>query len=146
MSKAMTRSIYSEQNKKLIRIHLSKVYLVIISYIKPSHTANNVSHFSFMGLILLRRRVFLGAAMGSFRALFVALLVTAVAFDKGFVDAKFSKSMYFNWGASHSSILGNGDDLELVLDSTSGKYDLLMFLHITLCLAIIICPKYFIIF
>ncbi|RVW96245.1 putative xyloglucan endotransglucosylase/hydrolase protein 26 [Vitis vinifera] len=59
--------------------------------------------------------------MGSFQVLFVALLVTAVAFEQSFVDANFSKSMYFNWGASHSSILGNGDDLQLVLDSTSGS-------------------------
>ncbi|GKC16046.1 probable xyloglucan endotransglucosylase/hydrolase protein 26 [Tanacetum coccineum] len=30
-------------------------------------------------------------------------------------------SMYFNWGAQHSSILGKGDDLRLVLDQTSGS-------------------------
>ncbi|XP_076909436.1 putative xyloglucan endotransglucosylase/hydrolase protein 26 [Bidens hawaiensis] len=37
------------------------------------------------------------------------------------VNANFPKSMYFNWGAHHSSILGNGDDLRLVLDQTSGS-------------------------
>ncbi|KAI3775535.1 hypothetical protein L1987_50114 [Smallanthus sonchifolius] len=37
------------------------------------------------------------------------------------VHANFPKSMYFNWGAHHSSILGNGDDLRLVLDQTSGS-------------------------
>lgn len=74
----------------------------------------------------------LGAAMGSFQVLFVALLVTAVAFEQSFVDANFSKSMYFNWGASHSSILGNGDDLQLVLDSTSGKYKKLVSSHYAL--------------
>jgi xyloglucan:xyloglucosyl transferase len=29
--------------------------------------------------------------------------------------------MYFYWGAHHSAILGNGDDLQLVLDQTSGN-------------------------
>ena len=72
--------------------------------------------------------MFCGVAMGSFQVLFVGLLVTALAFDLSFVDANFSKSMYFNWGAHHSSILGNGDDLELVLDPTSGKYNLITFL------------------
>ncbi|KAM7515413.1 hypothetical protein LguiA_004996 [Lonicera macranthoides] len=36
------------------------------------------------------------------------------------VECKFSKSMYFNWGGQHSSFLGNGDDVQLVLDRTSG--------------------------
>ena len=36
------------------------------------------------------------------------------------VDAKFSKSMYITWGHQHTSIQGNGDDLQLVLDQTSG--------------------------
>ncbi|KAK9148692.1 hypothetical protein Scep_007449 [Stephania cephalantha] len=29
--------------------------------------------------------------------------------------------MYFNWGAQHSSIVGDGDELHLVLDQTSGS-------------------------
>ncbi|KAM7519390.1 hypothetical protein LguiB_018352 [Lonicera macranthoides] len=38
----------------------------------------------------------------------------------GLVECKFSKSMYFNWGGQHSSFLGNGDEVQLVLDRTSG--------------------------
>ncbi|KAK9142664.1 hypothetical protein Syun_012064 [Stephania yunnanensis] len=44
-----------------------------------------------------------------------------VAFGQPIVDAKFSNSMYFNWGAQHSSIVGDGDELHLVLDQTSGS-------------------------
>ncbi|PWA16219.1 xyloglucan endotransglucosylase/hydrolase 26 [Artemisia annua] len=59
--------------------------------------------------------------MASSWALFMAVFVFAVAFRSCVVDAKFSKSMYFNWGAQHSSISGNGDDVQLVLDQTSGS-------------------------
>ncbi|XP_059638173.1 probable xyloglucan endotransglucosylase/hydrolase protein 26 [Cornus florida] len=59
--------------------------------------------------------------MGSVQALFIALCILAIAFHSSSVEAKFSKSMYFTWGAQHSSIIGNGDDLQLVLDPTSGS-------------------------
>ncbi|KAJ0881686.1 putative xyloglucan:xyloglucosyl transferase [Helianthus annuus] len=55
------------------------------------------------------------------RAMFIAAFVFAIAFQSSTVHANFRKSMYFNWGANHSSILGNGDDLRLVLDQTSGS-------------------------
>ncbi|GKE95650.1 probable xyloglucan endotransglucosylase/hydrolase protein 26, partial [Tanacetum coccineum] len=38
------------------------------------------------------------------------------ALRSSMVNANFPKSMYFNWGAQHSSILGKGGDLRLVLD------------------------------
>jgi len=59
--------------------------------------------------------------MGNFQAIVIALFILATTFHSHVVDGKFSKSMYFNWGAHHSSILGNGDDLQLVLDKTSGS-------------------------
>ncbi|KAJ6914083.1 xyloglucan endotransglucosylase/hydrolase protein 26 [Populus alba x Populus x berolinensis] len=59
--------------------------------------------------------------MSSLRTLLAALFIFAVAFDPSAVNAKFSNSMYFYWGAHHSAILGNGDDLQLVLDQTSGS-------------------------
>nr|GFA27633.1 probable xyloglucan endotransglucosylase/hydrolase protein 26 [Tanacetum cinerariifolium] len=57
--------------------------------------------------------------MAGSRALFMVVFVCAVAFHSSMVNANFPKSMYFNWGAQHSSILGKGDDLRLVLDQTS---------------------------
>ncbi|GKC30949.1 hypothetical protein Tco_1038243, partial [Tanacetum coccineum] len=59
--------------------------------------------------------------MAGSRALFMVVFMLAVAFDSFMVNANFLKSMYFNWGAQHSSILGKGDDLRLVLDQTSGS-------------------------
>ncbi|GJW64563.1 probable xyloglucan endotransglucosylase/hydrolase protein 26 [Tanacetum coccineum] len=53
--------------------------------------------------------------------MFMAVFVFALAFHSSVVDAKFSKSMYFNWGAHHSSISSDGEDVRLVLDQTSGK-------------------------
>lgn len=58
--------------------------------------------------------------MATFQALIVALFISAAAFQSGVVHATFSKSMYINWGAQHSSI--NGEDLQLVLDTTSGMH------------------------
>ncbi|KAK9269126.1 hypothetical protein L1049_000895 [Liquidambar formosana] len=57
--------------------------------------------------------------MGILQALLVALFIAAIAFDQSFVDASISKSMYVNWGAQHTAI--SGDDLQLVLDQTSGS-------------------------
>nr|XP_043626379.1 probable xyloglucan endotransglucosylase/hydrolase protein 26 [Erigeron canadensis] len=58
--------------------------------------------------------------MASFRALVMAVLVFLVVFCFSMVNANFPQNMYFNWGAQHSSIPGNGDDIQLVLDQTSG--------------------------
>ncbi|KAF8393403.1 hypothetical protein HHK36_021647 [Tetracentron sinense] len=59
--------------------------------------------------------------MGNLQALFIALMISVLAFDKSLVEANFYDSMYFNWGAHHSAILGNGDNLQLVLDKTAGS-------------------------
>ncbi|GJV41708.1 probable xyloglucan endotransglucosylase/hydrolase protein 26 [Tanacetum coccineum] len=59
--------------------------------------------------------------MATSRALVMVVFMLAVAFHSSEVNATFPKSMYFNWGAQHSSILGKGDDLRLVLDQTSGS-------------------------
>lgn len=60
--------------------------------------------------------------MAGSRAMVMVVFVITIAFHSSMVNANFPKSMYFNWGAQHSSILGNGDDLRLVLDQTSGIY------------------------
>ncbi|CAL5438337.1 unnamed protein product [Camellia sinensis] len=70
---------------------------------------------------LHRREFFIGVKMASSRALFIALFISAIAFYLASVDANFPKSMYFNWGAHHSSMTNNGNDLQLVLDRTSGS-------------------------
>ncbi|KAF5202901.1 Xyloglucan endotransglucosylase/hydrolase [Thalictrum thalictroides] len=61
--------------------------------------------------------------MEKLQALFLALIVSLVAStcDNCFVDAKFSKSMYISWGAQHSYISSDGENLQLVLDQTSGS-------------------------
>ncbi|MBA0661665.1 hypothetical protein Goklo_005939 [Gossypium klotzschianum] len=59
--------------------------------------------------------------MPSLKALLLALFIIAVVVDQRFVEANFPKSMYINWGAHHSSFAGNGEDLQLVLDQTSGS-------------------------
>lgn len=43
-----------------------------------------------------------------------------IAFYQSSVNAKFSKSMYITWGQQHAAIQGNGEDVQLVLDQTSG--------------------------
>ncbi|KAM6583217.1 hypothetical protein CsatB_010219 [Cannabis sativa] len=53
------------------------------------------------------------------RVMFIALCL--FAFDQVLVDAKISRSMYINWGQQHASISGDGEDLQLVLDQTSGS-------------------------
>ncbi|XP_044463347.1 probable xyloglucan endotransglucosylase/hydrolase protein 26 [Mangifera indica] len=59
--------------------------------------------------------------MASLQALFFVLFLTAIAFQQVLVDATIYKSMYITWGAHQSAILGNGDDLQLVLDQSSGS-------------------------
>ena len=52
----------------------------------------------------------------------MVVFISAIALDQSLVNAKFSKSMYFTAGANNqSTMLGNGDDLQLVLDQTAGK-------------------------
>ncbi|XVE54233.1 hypothetical protein DITRI_Ditri03aG0063900 [Diplodiscus trichospermus] len=59
--------------------------------------------------------------MASLQAFLLALFITAVALNQNFVEAKLSNSMYINWGAQHSAFSDNGEDLQLVLDQTSGS-------------------------
>ncbi|CAN0901520.1 Probable xyloglucan endotransglucosylase/hydrolase protein 26 [Linum grandiflorum] len=62
--------------------------------------------------------------MATFRySLLIALSVcAAVAFHQpSSVDANFYDSVDFYWGAEHSWIQDNGEDLQLVLDRTSGS-------------------------
>lgn len=68
--------------------------------------------------------------MASFQVLCVAvaLFLSAFAFHSKTVDGSLIKSMYITWGAQHTAI--QGDDLPLVLDQTSGKYNYhLLILH-----------------
>lgn len=37
------------------------------------------------------------------------------------VEGKFKNTMFFSWGARHSALQGNGDDVTLVLDQESGS-------------------------
>ncbi|WCJ42519.1 Xyloglucan endotransglucosylase/hydrolase family protein [Euphorbia peplus] len=59
--------------------------------------------------------------MGSFPSFLLSLFIVITVFDLRSVDANFPKSMYFFWGGHHSKFLSNGDELELVLDQTSGS-------------------------
>lgn len=55
----------------------------------------------------------------SLRVIFIALCLFAL--DQLLVDAKMSKSMYITWGKQHATMSGDGEDLQLVLDQTSGN-------------------------
>ncbi|XXG48061.1 hypothetical protein AAC387_Pa02g2600 [Persea americana] len=57
--------------------------------------------------------------METLQVMFIALAV--IAFNQNVVLANFYKSTVFNWGAHHSSISSNGNDLQLVLDRVSGS-------------------------
>ena len=57
----------------------------------------------------------------SLRVILIALCVFSL--DQVLVDAKISKSMYITWGKQHATISGNGEDLQLVLDQSSGNFD-----------------------
>ncbi|XP_057501305.1 probable xyloglucan endotransglucosylase/hydrolase protein 26 [Actinidia eriantha] len=59
--------------------------------------------------------------MESSKALFLAIFISAIAFHSRSVDANFVKSTYFSWGSHHSLITNNGNDLQLVLDRSSGS-------------------------
>ncbi|KAI3810800.1 hypothetical protein L1987_20422 [Smallanthus sonchifolius] len=57
----------------------------------------------------------------AFQALLAVVLISAISFQSCLVNANFYTDTYFNWGAKHSHIFGNGEDLNLVLDSVSGS-------------------------
>ncbi|XP_030448692.2 probable xyloglucan endotransglucosylase/hydrolase protein 26 [Syzygium oleosum] len=59
--------------------------------------------------------------MASLHVLLMALVLCGIALDQSHVEAKFSKSMYINWGTQHCSISPNGEDVQLVLDQISGS-------------------------
>lgn len=57
--------------------------------------------------------------MAQIEKFLVALFLFAMAHSIILVDATFSKSMYITWGSQHASM--QGEDLQLVLDQTSGE-------------------------
>ncbi|CAI8594724.1 unnamed protein product [Vicia faba] len=57
--------------------------------------------------------------MAIFELFFTLFLFAIIHSNIAQVDATFSKSMYITWGAQHASL--QGDDLQLVLDKTSGS-------------------------
>ncbi|XAR67030.1 Xyloglucan:xyloglucosyl transferase [Bertholletia excelsa] len=58
--------------------------------------------------------------MASPRGLSLALFISAVALYTRSVEANFYGSMYFTWSGDYSWITNGGNDLQLVLDQTSG--------------------------
>ncbi|KAJ4843986.1 hypothetical protein Tsubulata_043395 [Turnera subulata] len=59
--------------------------------------------------------------MATSHTVLAALFFFGMAFHLTSVDANFANSMYFYWGNPGSAIQGKGDDLQLVLDQTSGS-------------------------
>ncbi|GJS74021.1 probable xyloglucan endotransglucosylase/hydrolase protein 26 [Tanacetum coccineum] len=59
--------------------------------------------------------------MTSFSALFAAVFISAIAFQSCLVHGNFYSDIYFNWGAKHSYIYNNGDDINLLLDKSAGS-------------------------
>lgn len=121
MSNILTSSISYETNLFSTRFHLGKAYLLAASiYIWSNHrTLYPRTPFQLQGFgktIEAKMKI-----SGSSRTLLAALFVFLTAFDLSPVDANFVKSMYFYWGAQHSTVLGTGDELQLVLDQTSGN-------------------------
>jgi len=77
--------------------------------------------------------------MENFEKLFT-LFLFALINSIFLVDATFSKSMYITWGAQHALL--QGEDLQLVLDKTSGRIKLCTYnLHqrIKLCTYVCLC-------
>ncbi|KAF2285255.1 hypothetical protein GH714_039126 [Hevea brasiliensis] len=102
--------------------HLSKAYLLAASCIYQAITGLCGPSIAFQlqsfgRTIEAKMKI---SQMGSSRTLLVVLFVFLTAFDLRPVGANFIKSMHFYWGAQHSAVLGNGDELQLVLDQTSG--------------------------
>lgn len=54
----------------------------------------------------------------------LVLIIATFAFHCAIVNAKISSSMYINWGAHHCQMLG--EDLQLVLDKSAGKFNFLL--------------------
>uniref|UniRef100_A0A7N0TVR6 Xyloglucan endotransglucosylase/hydrolase n=1 Tax=Kalanchoe fedtschenkoi TaxID=63787 RepID=A0A7N0TVR6_KALFE len=81
---------------------------MLLFHTKPH---NSPTHKSIASLLASR--------MGGSHALFTALFIAGVAFHGSLVHARIDKSMYITWGAHHASI--SGDNLQLVLDQTSGS-------------------------
>ena len=61
-----------------------------------------------------------------------------IAFYQSSVNAKFSKSMYITWGQQHAAIQGNGEDVQLVLDQTSGYSYLFLWFSVQMHKGIIV--------
>ncbi|XP_075500354.1 xyloglucan endotransglucosylase protein 7-like [Primulina tabacum] len=49
------------------------------------------------------------------------VLFSIVSIYLSLVEGKFKNTMFCNWGAHHSALQGNGDDVTLVLDQESGS-------------------------
>lgn len=58
--------------------------------------------------------------MAKFSILSLALLISTFSCYSSLVNGSFSDTMYIYWGYQHSAM--QGDDLQLVLDQTSGKF------------------------
>lgn len=71
---------------------------------------------------------FVGVGMENFHVIFIAL-VSVIAFNPNVVYGNFYKSTVFNWGAQHSSVSSDGNDLQLVLDRISGIISLILILN-----------------
>ncbi|KAJ0640294.1 putative xyloglucan:xyloglucosyl transferase [Helianthus annuus] len=57
----------------------------------------------------------------AFKSLVAVIFISAMSFQSCFVNANFYADTYFSWGAEHSYIFGNGEDLNLVLDNVAGS-------------------------
>ncbi|XP_076931417.1 putative xyloglucan endotransglucosylase/hydrolase protein 26 [Bidens hawaiensis] len=55
------------------------------------------------------------------QTLVAVVFISTISFQSCFVNANFYTDTYFNWGAKHSYVFGNGDNLNLVLDNVSGS-------------------------
>ncbi|KAL7586903.1 probable xyloglucan endotransglucosylase/hydrolase protein 26 [Lactuca sativa] len=59
--------------------------------------------------------------MRSFHGLVAVAFISVIAFQSCVVHGNFYRDVYFNWGAKHSYIYGNGDNLNLLLDKSAGS-------------------------
>lgn len=102
-------------------------------------TNHNIEHPSFQ----LHRtksntdrteKLFMCVNMANSDKMLAALFFFAIASSTIFVNADFSKSMYITWGAQHAIM--QGDDLQLVLDQTSGCIQFTLFQKIIIYLSL----------
>lgn len=82
-------------------------FFTISPYIQQEGKGNKTTHLEMAKLFIVLSSLLFSA---------VVLNYTSV------VDAKFNETTVFTWGADHSSISGNGDDLQFALDKTSGTH------------------------